>query len=145
MIRAILIVLVATVLGWGIGHASRPLTSAKAPDVSDLLRVSVRDGDFRTIQERTQSDVVLYTLSDCAVSRQAKAFLDARGIDYAELDVGESLDARLEAKSLGATKVPFMLMGQRSIEGFDETQFVAVLNEQRGNWSSDDLSSRRPQ
>jgi glutaredoxin len=128
VIRVILILLLVSMLGWGIGHAARSYaTRSEAPVATPS--VSLHRGDFSAIQERMHSDVVLYTLSDCTYSKQAKAFFDAQGIAYAELDVGESLDARQEAKSLGATSVPFMLVGDIGVEGFDQAQLMAVLDQ----------------
>lgn len=124
MIRTVMILLLVSLLGWGAGHALRSeVMAGEQPASAGHLA-------HDAIQQRLHSDVVLYTLADCDYSKKAKAFFDARGIAYAELDVGESLDAREEAKSLGAVKVPFMLVGDARIEGFDESRLMKAIGEE---------------
>lgn len=91
----------------------------------------VRSGDFDLIQTRVNSEVVLYSTGTCPYCRSAKEFLTRRGVAYAELPVDVSMDARQEAKSLGAVQVPFLLIGSDSIEGYDEDRILALLNKQR--------------
>ena len=124
MIRTILILLVAALLGWGGGQILREASSTAHNATAHNTTTSVEAAAV-SVQQRLQSQVVLYTLADCDYSKAAKAFFDAQGIDYVELDVGTSMQARAEARSLGATKVPFMLVGDARIDGFDEPRLLS--------------------
>lgn len=126
MIRIILLLIVVSVAGLSLGIALRPADASTASEPTSI----VRSGDFSAIQERMQSKIVLYSLSTCETCTRAREFLDEHGVAYAELDVGESLAARLEAKTLGARNVPLMLIGDVGIEGFNQEQWIALLDQQ---------------
>ncbi|MCF7978391.1 MAG: glutaredoxin family protein [Chromatiaceae bacterium] len=70
--------------------------------------------------------VLLYSSQGCAHCRQAKAFLEARGIAYSELDVGRSAKARKALERLGARAVPTILVGDQRLDGFSERAFLAA-------------------
>ncbi|MBK5941908.1 glutaredoxin family protein [Halochromatium roseum] len=75
--------------------------------------------------------VLLYSSQGCAHCRQAKAFLDARGIAYSEFDVGRSAKARKALVRLGARAVPTILVGDQRLDGFSERAFLAAYKRQR--------------
>lgn len=120
----IIIVLIATTLGLGAGYLYQ------ANPFAERAAAVVRTGDFSAIQTRVDSPVVLYTIATCPYCQRTKEFLKQRGVRYAELPLDISLLAREEAKSLGATQVPFILIGSNSLEGFDEAKMIALLDKQ---------------
>jgi glutaredoxin 3 len=65
--------------------------------------------------------VTVYTTEPCAFCRQAKALLEARGIEYEEVNLVRSPEGReaLVAKT-GQMTFPQILVGERSIGGFRE-------------------------
>jgi glutaredoxin len=75
--------------------------------------------------------VLLYSSQGCAHCRRAKAFLNARGIAYSELDVGRSPKARRALERLGARGVPTILIGDQRLDGFSERAFLALYQRQR--------------
>ncbi len=65
--------------------------------------------------------VTLYTTEPCGFCRQAKALLQARGVDYAEVNLAKDPDGRADLVALtGQMTFPQILVGQRSIGGFRE-------------------------
>ncbi len=74
--------------------------------------------------------VLLYSSQGCAQCRRAKAFLEARGIAYSELDVGRSTKARKALERLGARGVPTILIGDQRLDGFSERAFLALYQRQ---------------
>lgn len=70
--------------------------------------------------------VLLYSSRGCAHCRRAKAFLDAQGIAYSELDVGRSLKARKALERLGARAVPTIVVGDERLDGFSERALLAA-------------------
>jgi glutaredoxin len=72
--------------------------------------------------------ITLYTTRNCPHCRQAKQYLQARGLRFAELDVNHSPRGKKEFARLGARGVPVILVGDRRIDGFDRRRLDAALN-----------------
>lgn len=81
--------------------------------------------DSRTGRSRPPR-VLLYSSQGCARCRSVKAFFEARGIAYSELDVGRSAKARKALERLGARAVPTILVGDQRLDGFSERAFMAL-------------------
>jgi glutaredoxin 3 len=65
--------------------------------------------------------VVLYTTEPCGFCRQAKALLQARGVDYREVNLAKDPDGRAELVALtGQMTFPQVVIGQRAVGGFRE-------------------------
>ena len=65
--------------------------------------------------------VTLYTTEPCGFCRQAKALLQARGVDYAEVNLAKDPGGRADLVDLtGQMTFPQILIGRRSIGGFRE-------------------------
>jgi glutaredoxin 3 len=65
--------------------------------------------------------VRLYTTEPCGFCRQAKALLEARGIDYTEVNLVKDPDGRADLVALtGQMTFPQIVVGQRAIGGFRE-------------------------
>lgn len=73
--------------------------------------------------------VLLYSARGCAQCRRAKAFLEARGIAFSELDVGRSPKARKALARMGARGVPTILIGDHRLDGFSERRFLEIYQE----------------
>ena len=70
--------------------------------------------------------VQMYTTASCPFCVRAKRLLQARGIPYDEIDVGDDLAARADLVRLtGRQTVPQIFIDGRAIGGFEE---LAVLD-----------------
>jgi glutaredoxin 3 len=68
-----------------------------------------------------ENGVVLYTTEPCGFCRQAKALLQARGVDYAEINLAKDPAGRSDLVALtGQMTFPQIVVGQRAIGGFRE-------------------------
>jgi glutaredoxin 3 len=68
-----------------------------------------------------ENGVTLYTTDPCGFCRQAKALLDARGIDYTEVNLSKDPVGRSDLVALtGQMTFPQIVVGQRAIGGFRE-------------------------
>jgi glutaredoxin 3 len=68
-----------------------------------------------------EKGVVLYTTEPCGFCRQAKALLQARGVDYREVNLAKDPSGRADLAALtGQMTFPQIVIGQRSIGGFRE-------------------------
>jgi glutaredoxin 3 len=65
--------------------------------------------------------VTVYTTQPCGFCRQAKALLQARGVEYREVNLSKDPDGRADLVALtGQMTFPQIVVGQRSIGGFRE-------------------------
>ena len=68
-----------------------------------------------------EDGVKLYTTDPCGFCRQAKALLEARGIDYTEVNLSKDPEGRAGLVALtGQMTFPQIVVGKRSIGGFRE-------------------------
>ena len=68
-----------------------------------------------------ENGVVVYTTDPCGFCRQAKALLEARGVDYREVNLAKDPAGRADLVALtGQMTFPQILVGKRSIGGFRE-------------------------
>jgi glutaredoxin len=74
--------------------------------------------------------VVLFSTAWCDYCAQARKFLEAAQIKYADLDVERNIDAmHYHAKVLRAGGVPVIVIGNRIVFGYDERELRAALGE----------------
>jgi glutaredoxin 3 len=65
--------------------------------------------------------VTLYTTEPCGFCRQAKALLDSRGVDYAEVNLAKDPEGRADLiRVTGQMTFPQVVVGERAIGGFRE-------------------------
>jgi glutaredoxin 3 len=65
--------------------------------------------------------VIVYTTEPCGFCRQAKALLQARGVDYREVNLAKDPRGRADLVALtGQMTFPQIVVGMRSIGGFRE-------------------------
>jgi glutaredoxin 3 len=66
--------------------------------------------------------IVLYTTPDCGYCRAAKALLERKGLNYAEIDVSGDFAKREEmaTRAFGRRTVPQIFVADRHIGGYDE-------------------------
>jgi glutaredoxin 3 len=68
-----------------------------------------------------EDGVTLYTTDPCGFCRQAKALLEARGIDYTEVNLSKDPAGRADLVALtGQMTFPQIVVGKRAIGGFRE-------------------------
>jgi glutaredoxin 3 len=65
--------------------------------------------------------VTLYTTEPCGFCRQAKALLQARGVEYREVNLAKNPVGRAELVALtGQMTFPQVVIGERAVGGFRE-------------------------
>ena len=65
--------------------------------------------------------ITVYTTEPCGFCRQAKSLLQARGVEYREVNLAKDPDGRAALVDLtGQMTFPQVVVGQRSIGGFRE-------------------------
>jgi glutaredoxin 3 len=80
-----------------------------------------RTGHTYTFPVMADDQVTLYTTDPCGFCRQAKALLQARGIDYTEVNLAKDPQGRAGLVAItGQMTFPQIVIGQRALGGFRE-------------------------
>ncbi|MFO1496549.1 MAG: glutaredoxin family protein [Lysobacterales bacterium] len=108
-------------LGLGGGYALQQL---RAPAAAAAQIVAV---DRNTPGLPAGDQLVLVSLSTCPACAQARTWLGENGQSYVELAVDQSPEAKALAQRLGINAVPVLILGNRSIRGFDGDTFAREI------------------
>jgi glutaredoxin 3 len=69
------------------------------------------------------SNVIVYTTEPCSYCRKVKGMLEARGIEFSEVNLSKDPSGRLElAQRTGMMSFPQVVAGDRVIGGFRELE-----------------------
>ena len=72
-------------------------------------------------------ETALFTAKWCGYCRQAKAYLASRQVVYREFDIETKDGVAAFARAGGKTGVPFLVIDGKSLSGFSESSYNAVL------------------
>ena len=75
------------------------------------------------------SKVRLYTTTWCGYCKKAKAYLQARGTPFQEIDVESSAQGQSEFRALGGRGVPVILVGNQRMDGYSEGGLEGLLRQ----------------
>jgi glutaredoxin/uncharacterized membrane protein YhaH (DUF805 family) len=78
-----------------------------------------------------EADVEMFTTTDCGVCHMAKVYMNQHGITYAEKNVEKNEDYLREFYARGGRGVPYIFVGDRSMEGFDANRLEQMLADAR--------------
>jgi glutaredoxin len=67
--------------------------------------------------------VVMYSASWCGYCNKARAYFIQNNIKFKEYDIEKNSTAKRKYKKLGGSGVPLIVMGNRKMQGFNETKF----------------------
>ncbi len=71
--------------------------------------------------------VKLLTTSWCGYCRQARAYLNSRGIPFEDLDVEKSAQGQQEYRELRGRGVPIILVGDQRMNGYNQAKLDTML------------------
>ncbi len=73
------------------------------------------------VMESPAHKVVVYTTEPCSFCQRAKGMLEARGVEYAEVNLAKDPSGRLElVQRTGMMSFPQIVVGNRLVGGFSE-------------------------
>ncbi|MBN1895150.1 glutaredoxin family protein [bacterium] len=76
--------------------------------------------------------VLIYTASWCSICKKAKAWMDSNNVPYREVDVEKSQENFAAYKRDGGKDgVPFIVVGQNKMEGFNENLLQGWLKQKK--------------
>lgn len=76
--------------------------------------------------------VIIYTSTHCNYCKQVKSFLSDRGVSYEERNIDLNDQYGEELWNTGLRSVPVIVVGERSILGFNQVE----LNRALAEWQS---------
>ena len=109
-------------------HYSDDGTTA-AEDAETLTEDEGNIADPFVMPAESDSDVRLYSTRWCGVCRQAKAYLERRGIAYEEFDIERDDAALAEFRRLGGRGVPLLVVDGQTLQGFSAARLERLLLE----------------
>ena len=84
---------------------------------------------YETQVAMKRNPVTVYVAEGCAPCDSARELLSRRGVPYTERNAqGNREEAEAVKKLTGATEVPVLLVGNRSVKGWDESAWSAALD-----------------
>lgn len=86
-------------------------------------------GTMKKISSKKKApEITIYSMPECPPCIALKAFLKEHGIEYKDFDVEFNMDNRAKLVELsGGKKVPFVLIGEEKMLGFDEAKVRSIL------------------
>lgn len=98
-----------------------------APRVPQWLKGDYTEGNYAAYFPNPATKVVMYGTSTCPYCAKARAYLNERGIAYADYDVQKSPSAKEAFGNLDGKGVPLILIGDRRIDGFNPSVYDDAL------------------
>lgn len=92
-----------------------------------LFKSSYTEGNYAAYFPNAQSKVVLYGTAWCGYCAKTRDYFKAHQIDFIDLDIEKSPEARKAHAKLGGGGVPVVLIGNRKIQGYNAGALEAAL------------------
>lgn len=96
-------------------YGEKPPAGLKADTIDN--GVSVID------REEANPVAALYSTSRCGYCKKAKAFMRANNIQYREYNIERNSSAKQRYNKMGAKAVPFLVLGEETLQGFSKTSY----------------------
>jgi glutaredoxin len=82
------------------------------------------------VQQATKRNPIILYATDCGeFCNAARAYLAKRGLPYTERNPQQPTEAeQLRKASNGVLEVPYLVVGTRSVRGFDEARYASALD-----------------
>jgi len=71
--------------------------------------------------------ITLYSTRNCPYCRQARQYLQSKGMRFQELDIQKNIRAQKTLAGLGARAVPVIMVGDTRVDGFDRKRLDDLL------------------
>lgn len=111
-----------------IHYSSRPSARAKSEDVTQQVKSSGNFVEIETVETGVVSNsVTMLSTTWCGVCKKAKAWFNAKGIAFTELDVEKDEEGKRRYRELNGRAVPIILIGNQRMNGFSEDRMEQML------------------
>ena len=99
----------------------------KINSISGPPVVSAFTGSTASKSAASAAKVKIYSATWCGYCKRAKAYLQARGTPFEDLDVEHSAQGHAEYRTLGARGVPVILVGDQRMDGYSQDTLAGML------------------
>lgn len=91
--------------------------------IKSLSEITMGQIEAGTGPENADGKVILYRTQSCPYCRRAASYMRKNNIGFVERDIERNSDYKAEFKRFGAIGVPFIVLGEKTMSGFDEGAF----------------------
>ena len=92
-----------------------------------LFKSNYTEGNYAAYFPNAQAKVVLYGTDWCGYCAKTRAYFKENKIEFVDLDIEKSPDAKKAHEALGGGGVPVVLIGNRKIQGFNAGALEAAF------------------
>ena len=113
--------------------------TAKAEQVEVNIDVNTADAlsdsayskanDIKSKKTTKQKSVVMYSTSWCGVCKNARSYMQSKGIKFKEFNIETNDTAHNKYKKLGGKGVPLITVGNNKMSGFNASRLESMLVE----------------
>jgi len=108
-------------------YGGRPAVSAQSEDVTAKVKSTGNFVELETSGTSYGNTITMLSTTWCSVCKRAKAWLNAKGIAYTELDVEKDEEGKQRYHELQGKGVPIILVGKQRMNGFSEARMEEML------------------
>lgn len=109
-------------------YSSRPVEGQQSEDVTEKVHSTGNFVEMAIVETAVAGDILtMLSTTWCKVCKRAKAYLNAKGIAFIELDVEKDDEGKRRYKELNGKGVPIILIGKQRMNGFSEAKMEAML------------------
>lgn len=117
ILKNLLLLIAVLAAGLIVGHgAQRAVANYEQPSQA------IETGDYSALIAQGDAPVVLFTTATCPWCNKAKAYLEARGIAYRNVDVTTPEGNQL-FQQFGGNGVPLLMTSDLRLQGFMESEY----------------------
>lgn len=117
ILKNLLLLIAVLAAGLIVGHgAQRAVANYEQPSRA------IETGDYSALIAQGDAPVVLFTTATCPWCNKAKAYLEARGIAYRNVDVTTPEGNQL-FQQFGGNGVPLLMTSDLRLQGFMESEY----------------------
>lgn len=74
------------------------------------------------------NNIIIYTANGCSYCHEAKEFFVENNLSYVEHNISEDKEAKKELIKKGVMSVPYIIINDQEIRGFDLDEIKSLLN-----------------
>lgn len=113
-------------------YSDKPPASSKnletLEQLSTINSYTPAQVEYNNPSEATANEVIMYSTSWCGYCKKARRYFQANNIAFREYDIEASSSAYRRFKELGGNGVPLILVGTKSMSGFNQKRFDSLYN-----------------
>jgi mycoredoxin len=91
------------------------------------LKAPYIEGDYAQYFPNSETKIIVYGTQSCPFCIKTRELFSSKKIQFADFDIEKLDKAKQEFRKLGGEGVPLIIIGNRRIDGFNQTQIEAAI------------------